>query len=166
MAGPSLPPILLLVPMGILASVTMSFLSGCGEEVGWRGFLYGALRPLGFWRATLVTGLLWLGWHLPLLALGYGYPQHPVLGIGLMTVHILVMSVACAYLRERNGSSVAVGLFHGTTEAVALLAVAPVAGGSDLTVGIGSLSWIGAEVVLVAGLLAYDRFLARQPIAR
>ena len=61
-----LPPIVMLVPMGLLSSVTMSFLTGCGEEIGWRGFLYTELRPLGFWRTILVTGLLWLGWHVPL----------------------------------------------------------------------------------------------------
>jgi membrane protease YdiL (CAAX protease family) len=161
----SLPTVLLLVPFGILASVTISFLAACGEEIGWRGFVYGELRPLGFWRGTLCTGLLWLGWHLPLLALGYGYPQHRVIGVGLMTAHLLVMSVGCSYLRERASSSVVVGLFHGTTEAAALLAVAPLAGGSDITVGIASLSWIGAEVVVVCGLLVYDRFLAKEPVA-
>jgi hypothetical protein len=150
--------------MGILASVTMSFLSGCGEEIGWRGFVHGELRPLGFWRNALVTGLLWLGWHLPLLALGYGYPKHPGVGVALMTVHLLVSSVGYAYLRERAASSVTVGLFHGTTEAAALLAVAPLAGGSDITVGIGSLTWIAADVLVVCGLLAHDRFLAKVPL--
>jgi membrane protease YdiL (CAAX protease family) len=165
-AGASVPTVLLLVPLGILSSVTMSFVAGCGEEIGWRGFVYGELRPLGFRRATVATALFWLGWHLPLLALGYGYPQHPGWGVLLMTVHILVMAVGCAYLRERSGSSTVVGLFHGTTEAVGLIAVAPVAGGMDLTVGIGSLSWIGAEVVVVAGLLAWDAFCAKTPIIR
>lgn len=164
-ARAAMPPVLLLVPFGLLSSVTLSFISGCGEEIGWRGFVHGELRGLGFWRNTLVTGLLWLGWHLPLLALGYGYPQHPGLGVLLMTGHILISSVGLAYLRERAGSSVATGLFHGTTEATALLAVAPLAGGSDLTVGIGSLSWIAADLLVVCLLLAHDRFLARESIA-
>jgi membrane protease YdiL (CAAX protease family) len=161
----SLPPIALLVPFGLLASVTMSFVAGCGEEIGWRGFVYTELRALGFWRCTLVTGLFWLGWHLPLLAMGYGYPQHPVLGIVLMSVHLLVASVGHGYLRERGASSVVAGLFHGTSEATALLAVAPVRGGTDITVGIGSLSYTAALTVLVCALLAYDRFLAREPVA-
>jgi hypothetical protein len=96
---------------------------------------------------------------------GYGYPEHPALGVGLIALHTLVASVGYAYLRERAASSVAVGLFHGTTEASALLAVAPVAGGTDLTTGIGSLSWIAAVAVVVFGLLLHDRFVAREPIA-
>lgn len=164
-ARASLPPITLLVPFGLVSSVTMSFVAGCGEEIGWRGFVHTELRALGFWRNALITGLLWLGWHLPLLALGYGYPQHPGFGIVLMAVYILITSVGYAYLRERAASSVVVGLFHGTTEASALLAVAPIQGGTDLTVGIGSLSWTAAVAVVVCALLAHDRFVAREPIA-
>jgi uncharacterized protein len=161
----SVPPIVMLVPMGLLSSVTMSFLSGCGEEIGWRGFIYTELRPLGFWRTTLITGLFWLGWHLPLLALGYGYPQHPVLGILLMTAHLMISSVATSYLRERGASSVICGLFHGTMESAVLLAVAAVHGGSDIMVGVGSLSWTAAVAVVACAFLIHDHFFAREPIA-
>jgi uncharacterized protein len=161
----SVPPVLLLVPMGLLLSVTMSFLVNCGEEIGWRGFVHGELRHLGFWRNALVTGLLWTAWHMPLLALGYGFPQHPGFGVGLLTAHCMVSSVGYAYLRERTGSSLIVALFQGTTEAALLLAVAPLTGGTELTVGMASLSWIAADGMVVFGLLAHDRFLSRESIA-
>jgi membrane protease YdiL (CAAX protease family) len=160
-----MPPILFLVPLGVVFSLTMSFLAGCGEEVGWRGFLYGELRPLGFWKNATVTGLFWLGWHVPLLAVGYGYPQHPGLGVVLLSSHVMISGYGHAYLRERSGSSLVVGLFHGTTEAAALLAVAPLAGGSDITTGIGSVTWIAADALIVLGLFAYDAFLAKAPLA-
>jgi uncharacterized membrane protein (UPF0136 family) len=73
--------------------------------------------------------------------------------------------VTNGYLRERGASSLVVGLFHGTTEACALFAVAAVRGGTELTVGIGSLTWIAAQVVVMCALLAHDRFVAREPIA-
>lgn len=57
------------------------------------------------------------------------------------------------------------GLFHGTTEAAALLAVAPLGGGSDVTTGIGGVTWIAADALIVAGLFAYDAFLAKDPVA-
>ena len=161
----SLPTIVLLFPFGLITSVTLSFVAGCGEEIGWRGFLYTQLRPLGFWRATLVTGLFWLGWHLPLLALGYGYPQHPGFGILLMAAHLLLFSIGLSYLRERGASSLVAGLFHGATESTVLLAVAPAHGGSDITVGVGSLSWTAAMAVVVGWFLLHDHFVAREPIA-
>jgi hypothetical protein len=164
-AQASVPPVFLLVPMALLLSVTMSFLVNCGEEIGWRGFVHGELRPLGFWRNALVTGLLWTAWHMPLLALGYGFPQHPGFGVGLLSAHCLVSSVGYAYLRERTASSLIVALFQGTTEAALLIAVAPLAGGTEITVGMASLSWIAADAVIVCGLLAHDRFLSKEPIA-
>jgi membrane protease YdiL (CAAX protease family) len=162
----ALPPVLLLVPFGVIASLTISLVAGCGEEIGWRGFVYGELRPLGFWRAAVATGLLWLAWHLPLLALGWGTPRHPWLGALAMSIHIMISAVGLAWLRERAASSLAAGLFHGTTEATLLLAVAPLAGGSDLAVGgAGTFSFILAEAAVVLGLLAWDRFLAAEPVA-
>jgi CAAX protease family protein len=38
-----------------------------GEEPGWRGFALPRLQNLtGPWRASLLLGILWAGWHLPL----------------------------------------------------------------------------------------------------
>ena len=145
-------------------SVTMSFIAGCGEEIGWRGFMHGELRPLGFWRNAILTGLFWLVWHLPLVPLGYGYSENTMVGMALMTAHIMISSVILAYLRERTSSSLAVGLFHGTTEATVLLAVAPLKGGTALYVGSGSLTWIVADLTIMCGCLIHDRFIAKNPI--
>ncbi len=159
-ANASLPPVVLLGLAGLLSGVTMSFAVGCGEEIGWRGLVHAELRPLGFWRNALVTGGLWALWHMPLVALGYGFPVHPGLGAALLGASCLVSSVGYAYVRERSGSTLAVGLFHGATEGALLVAVAPVSGGSELTVGMASVTWIAADVLLVAGLLAFGRFVA------
>jgi membrane protease YdiL (CAAX protease family) len=37
--------------------------STLGEELGWRGFLQGSLRPLGRVRGYLVVALMWEAWH-------------------------------------------------------------------------------------------------------
>jgi uncharacterized protein len=153
----NLAPVLLLVPFGLVASMTLSFATNCGEEIGWRGLVHTELRPLGFWGNAMTTGLLWFTWHLPVLAKGWFFPQHPLLGAPLLGAHCLLASVAYALVRDRTDSSLAVALFEGTTEATLLLAVAPVAGGSDLTVGVASVTWLAAEVVVVVGLLLYDR---------
>lgn len=38
-------------------------ISTFGEELGWRGFLQGGLRPLGRVRGYLLVALLWEAWH-------------------------------------------------------------------------------------------------------
>ena len=156
-------PVILLIPAGMLLSMTISLVAGCGEEFGWRGLVHSLLRPLGFWKNVGLTGILWLLWHLPLLFLGYGFPDHPVQGALLMCIHIMISAFTLAYLRERS-STFAAGLFHGANEAFILLAVAPVAGGTPITVGVSSLSWLAASAIIAGGLLAYDRLISKNPI--
>ena len=41
---------------------------GLGEEVGWRGLVqYGFCEATTSLTASLVLGVLWAGWHLPLV---------------------------------------------------------------------------------------------------
>ena len=49
---------------------------GFGEELGWRGFLLPALRPLGTWPALTLTGLIQGLWHAPFISLGVNYGAH------------------------------------------------------------------------------------------
>lgn len=39
-----------------------------GEEFGWRGWLVTRATSWGFWRLAIVSGLVWIVWHLPVLA--------------------------------------------------------------------------------------------------
>ncbi len=43
-----------------------------GEEFGWRSYLVEKLRPLGRWKALLISGVFWSLWHLPFLIYAYG----------------------------------------------------------------------------------------------
>lgn len=159
----SLPAVILLIPLGLVLSATTSLIAGCGEEFGWRGFVYTELKPLGYWKNAMITGMLWFVWHVPLLALGYGFPGHPLQGILLMGISCLVFSFIVSYLWEKS-SAFAAGLFHGSTESFMLVAIAPVAGGNELTVGMASISWIGALLILMSGLILYDRFISPSPV--
>ncbi|WP_340681246.1 CPBP family intramembrane glutamic endopeptidase [Natrinema gelatinilyticum] len=46
-----------------------------GEEFGWRGLLFLKRSPLGFWRVSLLTGVVWGLWHAPLIVQGYNSPD-------------------------------------------------------------------------------------------
>ena len=53
-----------------LLPILFIFVLVCGggnEELGWRGFLQPALeKRFSFWQATVLTGLAWIVWHVPL----------------------------------------------------------------------------------------------------
>jgi membrane protease YdiL (CAAX protease family) len=160
----SVPTLALLAASWLPFSLTMSLVAGCGEEIGWRGFLHGALRPLGFWRCALLTGVFWALWHVPLVALGYGYPQHPRSGVVVMFVCLGLSSVIYAYIRERSASSIAAGLYHSSSSAALLIVVAPTAGGSDLTINAAGLTQVALVIVVIGGLALHDRFLSPNPV--
>src|SRR5699024_9171486 len=76
-----------------------------GEEVGWRGFLLRELRALGFWKASLLIGLIWGPWHAPLtLFAGHNYPSTPVFGVFMMTVFCMLSSPILSFITFKSRS--------------------------------------------------------------
>lgn len=47
----------------LLCYLMIGGVSTLGEELGWRGFLQGSLRPLGRVRGYLLLALMWEAWH-------------------------------------------------------------------------------------------------------
>lgn len=137
--GPALVGFLL---QGLLLGPTAGLIGGLGEELAWRGLLYHQLISRGFWRCTFITGLLWAAWHLPLTLQGYGYPQHPVAGTAVFVLYVLAFAPLMTFVRLRGQSVLAPAILHGTADMTVLLTLALVRGGSDLTVGWGSLSGV------------------------
>ncbi|HDR00299.1 MAG TPA: CPBP family intramembrane metalloprotease [candidate division WOR-3 bacterium] len=150
---PNLPahPIWLTLGQALVAGLTVNALAGFGEEVGWRGFLYRGLAPLGFWRSSLLTGFIWGIWHAPLILQGHNYPDHPVAGVAMMTAWCVLLGPPFAFIRARTGSVIAASVFHGVLNASAGIALMVVRGGSDLIVG---LTGLAGFIVLAAVNLA------------
>lgn len=48
-----------------------------GEEIGWRGWLWRELKPLGSLPAIVVGGTIWSLWHLPVTLIGHNYTGQP-----------------------------------------------------------------------------------------
>jgi uncharacterized protein len=92
----------------IIGSIGMvsSMATGLGEEIGWRGFLTPRLTALsGFIVATLITGLIWSSWHVPMLVLSdYNGGGDQRFEIGSFMVMVIGISGAFAWLRLKSGS--------------------------------------------------------------
>lgn len=124
------------------------------EELGWRGYLYDLWRPGGFWRAALGTGFVWGVWHAPAIYFyGLNYPGQPALGIALFTPFCMLLAVIITHVRERSGSVVAAGIFHGCFNAVGGLTLAAVSNPVfpwNGIVGIGGFIALGLAAAGVA----------------
>ena len=162
-----LPPGWVLILGAIVAGGLFNTFVAIGEEAGWRGYMWTRLRPLGFWRAVVVTGIVWGLWHAPVIADGHnygiGYDGYPWLGVGMMVLFTLGLSPILGLIRDRTGTSWAPALFHGTLNAVAGLIVVVIAGGHPLVVGVPGIAGAIA-LALVTVWVALQQPDVRAPI--
>jgi membrane protease YdiL (CAAX protease family) len=91
--------------------------SSLGEELGWRGFLTPQLmRRYTFPVASLITGLIWAIWHIPLIFMTK-YNAGPVdLEIQVLNFTLLSIgfSLIMTYLRLKSSSIWPVTLMHAS----------------------------------------------------
>lgn len=81
-----------------------------GEEPGWRGFALPRLQAACPRLATLVLGLVWAGWHLPLWWVADVPCPFPFYVVGVIPLTYLF-----TWLSDRSGGSVPVALvFHAS----------------------------------------------------
>jgi len=64
-----------IIPVFVMQSVF-----AIGEEFGWRGWLATRAASWGFWRLALVSGLVWVVWHLPVLGHRHLLRGHAAVG--------------------------------------------------------------------------------------
>lgn len=98
-------------PVIIAIAIVVSTPVQAGEEIGWRGYALPRLAArLGYARASVLLGVLWGIWHLPLFFVvgeDYGQP-FPLFALGTTA-----LSVAIAWLYvNTNGSLFLTMLMH------------------------------------------------------
>jgi membrane protease YdiL (CAAX protease family) len=93
----------------IAAAIVISTPVQAGEEIGWRGYALPRLAArFGLARASLLLGLIWACWHLPLFFIPglnqYGQ-SFPLFALGT-----IALSVAIAWLYAHTGCSVGMAM--------------------------------------------------------
>lgn len=123
--------------MGVIGvAVVILVLNGLGEETGWRGFALARLQarhsPL---TATLIVGLLWTFWHVPMFLVVQSFRGFDVPIACGWAFSLLCGAVVLSWLYNRSGGSILmVAIWHtgynltaGTAAATGLLAIVPTA---------------------------------------
>jgi membrane protease YdiL (CAAX protease family) len=92
--------------LGTIGFLMYSLPSAFGEELGWRGFLFPELqRMTSFTTASLIGGLVWALWHLPLILFS---DYHSAAPRAFVVVMFFASTIARAFLhnwfRARSGS--------------------------------------------------------------
>lgn len=99
-----------------------------GEEFGWRGYLTTALVNRLSWRTTsLLVGMIWGIWHVPLFFQGNTVQSHMALPVFLL--NILAGSVLFGWISEKTRGSVlpALVLHTSLNGWVGILGIVPTA---------------------------------------
>ncbi|MCF2140664.1 MAG: CPBP family intramembrane metalloprotease [Candidatus Lokiarchaeota archaeon] len=94
--------IIITIIFGALFGMIYTF----GEEFGWRGYLQGKLlNKFGINKGFLLTGLIWGFWHIPIILMGYNFPDNPILGaFVLMPLSTIFMGLFEGFLYLKSKS--------------------------------------------------------------
>ncbi|WP_417540077.1 CPBP family intramembrane glutamic endopeptidase [Microbacterium maritypicum] len=168
-AGTPLPPVqvivfaqLAMIPVGGLFNSLFAF----GEELGWRGWLLPALRPLGTWPALILSGVIWGAWHSPVILLGYNFGRTDLTGVLFMIGGCVAWGILLGWLRLRSASVWPAVIAHGSLNAAAgfVLIVAATQPDMALAGPLGVATWIVLALLTVV-LVLTGQFRAQPELA-
>jgi len=146
----------------IAGAIVISTPFQAGEEVGWRGYALPRLAArFGFAGASILLGLIWACWHLPLFFIpGAGTYGQPFF---VFVLEVTALSVAIAWLYvHTNGSLLLPMLMHAAVNNSKDIVPSAVPGAMN-TFGLSTsfVAWLTVAVLWVCA--AY--FLVRMPKA-
>lgn len=112
-----------IVPVFLMQSIF-----AVGEEFGWRGWLATRAASWGFWPLALVSGLVWIVWHLPVLAV---IGDRPIGDIVIYFAGMLPWAPLLLALRWRSGSVWPAVLTHGAINSIRVFLLQSVPDATD-----------------------------------
>jgi CAAX protease family protein len=110
---------------GVVMAMAIALPIQAGEEIGWRGYALPRLaKRFGFAGASLILGLIWASWHLPL----FYVPSSSTYGqsFPVFVLLVIAISVAMTWLyANTNGSLLLAVLMHWAINQTGLIVTPP-----------------------------------------
>ncbi|AWC23467.1 CAAX amino terminal protease self- immunity [Aminobacter sp. MSH1] len=136
---PAIPEIVVMVPLFLVFSGPL------GEEPGWRGFALPALlREHGALNASLLLGMIWAAWHLPLVLLNdYSISS---------AINVMVAAVVFTWLYQNSAGSVLPAILMHASHQNSVRYLGRVFEGGDAIQHqwIGLMLWLAIALAIVA----------------
>ncbi|MBK5257327.1 MAG: CPBP family intramembrane metalloprotease [Vicinamibacteria bacterium] len=142
----------------MLGAILVSTWAQTGEELGWRGYALPRLAThLGLSSASVLLGVIWALWHLPLFFLQGSGSEGQSFPIYLL--HVTALSVAMSWLYwKTEGSLLLVMLMHASVNNTTGIVPAAVSHPVDPMSFEGSLvAWVTVGLALVVAALLLCR---------
>lgn len=152
------------VARGLVYGLTISTVFSLGEEFVWRGYLLKLLNGCKFWKTALFVGFFNGIWHAPVVLFGHIYPQHPILGVPMMTVQCILTGAMIQYFTLKTKSVVIAAAMHGVLNGLIGVIYIMTLGGNDLTVGFTGVAGFITLGLVLTGIYHYDKFISKENI--
>lgn len=157
-------------PVGLtLAAILVSTPVQAGEEIGWRGFMLPALSTqMGFAPASLLVGVFWAVWHLPMFFIAGSDMVGQSFWVFLLSV--VALSAAMTWLFANTGGSLLlVMLMHAAVNNTTGIVPAAVLGSTRDVLGLNAthMGWLTVAVLWAFGfvflLCMHNESVTRRP---
>lgn len=140
-------PVYLMVAAALISTVSFG---QSGEEVGWRGYALPRMAArLGLGPASVVLGVIWAAWHLPLFFI----PGASIFGqsFPLYLLQVTALSVTVAWLWRRTGQSLLLTmLLHAAVNNTKDIVPSAVTGPSDpLALSSSLVGWLTVALLWI-----------------
>jgi membrane protease YdiL (CAAX protease family) len=138
--------------------------SALGEELGWRGFALPRLQARHTaLKSSLIIGILWGSWHLPLWLTGT--ESHPISLYGPLVVAVIASSVICTWLyNNTRGSLLIIVLYHAAINLPITVLISPMGSqaAQPFLIYVALMVVAAAAVVIATGAEHLSRTAHRQ----
>lgn len=156
-------------PVVIAVAILISTPWQAGEEIGWRGFALPRLASrFGFGGASVIVGVIWATWHLPLFFFPGADTNGQSFPVYFLQVTALSVAIAWLYVKT-NGSLLLTMLMHSAGNQTKDMVPSAVPGATNVfALSSSPVAWLTVTVLWICAayfLVAMRRASARQQTA-